>query len=384
LPETWQVAGFGLYIHWPFCQSKCPYCDFNSHVADTIDSSAWRDAYLSEVRRYGELTQGRILSTVFFGGGTPSLMDPDLVNDIMSCISETWALSNNLEVTLEANPGSVEASRFAGFRQAGVSRVSLGVQALNDNDLRALGRLHSANDAIAAIDIARRHFDRVSFDLIYARQNQSLNDWQAELNSALALSADHLSLYQLTIEPGTAFGARHDRGLLPGLPPDDLAADMYLATQDVCSAAGLPAYETSNHARPGSESRHNLIYWRAGDYIGIGPGAHGRLTLEGTRWAIDTPLGPAEWLKQALTHRTGDRNQEVLSPEDQASEYAMMCLRLSEGLDVERYSAMGGAFRSESLNALGELGLIELKNERLVVTKAGRPVLNAILRDLLV
>ncbi|HDR29144.1 radical SAM family heme chaperone HemW, partial [Rhodovulum sp.] len=283
--EDWQAGGFGLYVHWPFCLSKCPYCDFNSHVAASIDMGEWQRAYLSEIRRIGAETGPRTLTSVFFGGGTPSLMAPDLVAAILDTVRATWPCANDMEVTLEANPGSVEAGRFAGYRDAGVGRVSLGVQALNDADLGRLGRLHSAAEARAAFDIARNTFERVSFDLIYARQDQLLADWQAELGQALALGVDHLSLYQLTIEPGTAFGDRHARGGLRGLPDDDRAADMYLATQEICAAAGLPAYEVSNHARPGAESRHNLIYWRYGDYAGIGPGAHGRLTLDGRRWA---------------------------------------------------------------------------------------------------
>ena len=290
--DDWRAGGFGLYIHWPFCQSKCPYCDFNSHVAATIDQRRWRDAYLREIERLGAETPGRVLQTVFFGGGTPSLMDADVVADLLAAVRATWPMVNDPEITLEANPGSVEAGKFRAFREAGVNRVSMGVQALRDADLRRLGRLHSVAEARQAFDIARNCFDRVSFDLIYARQDQTLADWQAELREALSMAVDHLSMYQLTIEDGTAFGDRFARGGLKGLPDDDVQADMYAATQDICAEHGMPAYEVSNHARAGAESRHNLIYWRMGDYAGIGPGAHGRLTLNGRRWATVAPRAP--------------------------------------------------------------------------------------------
>ncbi|MEM8539192.1 MAG: radical SAM family heme chaperone HemW, partial [Pseudomonadota bacterium] len=273
--EDWEYGGFGLYLHWPFCEAKCPYCDFNSHVVRSIDQQAWADAYLSEIDRIGTETDGRVLRSVFFGGGTPSLMAPEIVDAILTRVRATWPIANDIEITLEANPTSVEAGRFAAFRDAGVNRVSMGVQALNDKDLRALGRLHTAAEAMLAFDIARNVFDRVSFDLIYARQGQSLSAWRNELNAALSLAVDHLSLYQLTIEEGTAFGARYAAGKLRDLPDDDLSADMYALTQEVCAARGFDGYEVSNHARQGAESAHNQIYWRYGDYAGIGPGAHG-------------------------------------------------------------------------------------------------------------
>ncbi|HEV8036210.1 radical SAM family heme chaperone HemW, partial [Yoonia sp.] len=262
--EDWEHGGFGLYIHWPFCQAKCPYCDFNSHVVAQIDQNAWAEAYLSEIARVGAETQGRVLRSVFFGGGTPSLMDPAVVDAILKKVRATWPIANDLEVTLEANPTSVEAGRFAGYRDAGVNRVSMGIQALNDADLKALGRLHSADEAMRAFEIARKVFDRVSFDLIYARQGQSVADWTAELQHALDLAVDHLSLYQLTIEDGTAFGDRYAAGKLRGLPDDDAAADMYAVTQEICEAAGFAGYEVSNHARAGCESIHNKIYWHYG------------------------------------------------------------------------------------------------------------------------
>ena len=274
--EDWRHGGFGLYIHWPFCEAKCPYCDFNSHVSRRIDQSQWCKAYLRELDRVGALTQGRVLDSVYFGGGTPSLMAPETVRAILDHVQRTWPMRNDPEITLEANPSSVEVGRFRAFSEAGVNRVSLGVQALNDTDLNRLGRLHTVQEARQAFDIARNQFDRVSFDLIYARQDQSLTAWSQELTEALSMAVDHLSMYQLTIEQGTAFGDRYSRGRLTGLPDDDVSADMYEVTQEVCEKAGLPAYEVSNHARPGSASRHNMIYWQYGDYIGIGPGAHGR------------------------------------------------------------------------------------------------------------
>ncbi len=383
MPDNWQEAGFGLYLHWPFCQSKCPYCDFNSHVAAQIDQSAWQEAYISEIRRYGAETKGRVLSSVFFGGGTPSLMSPDLISTILTEISNTWNISNDIEITLEANPSSVEAGRFAAYRQAGVNRVSLGVQALSDKDLSSLGRLHSVAEARKAIEVAKAHFNRVSFDLIYARQNQTLDAWRAELTEALILAAGHLSLYQLTIEPGTAFGSRHAVGRLPGLPKDDTAADMYSLTQELCDAAGLPAYETSNHATESHESRHNLIYWRGGDYVGIGPGAHGRLTIDGTRIGTTTELTPSIWLNHVRDRGNGDAEREIISTPERAVEYAMMCLRLSEGLDLDRFHRMSGAFNDQGLASVLDLGMVEKTDDRLRLTEKGRPVLNAVLRELL-
>ncbi|SPH23555.1 Oxygen-independent coproporphyrinogen-III oxidase-like protein YqeR [Defluviimonas aquaemixtae] len=381
--EDWRHGGFGLYMHWPFCASKCPYCDFNSHVAATIDEDRWRRAYLSEIARIGAETPGRVLNTVFLGGGTPSLMSPDLVATVLEAVRATWPVANDLEVTLEANPGSVEAGRFQGYADAGVNRISMGLQALNDADLRRLGRLHSVAEAKAAFDMARRAFDRVSFDLIYARQDQTLGAWDAELREAAAMAVDHLSLYQLTIEDGTAFGARHAAGRLNGLPGDDLSADMYLKTQDILNRIGLPAYEVSNHAQPGCESRHNLIYWRCGDYAGVGPGAHGRLTLGGRRMATATPLLPSAWLSQVETQGSGEGPREAVPPAEQGSEYLMMALRLVEGLDPERYAQMSGAPLCDArLAEIEDMGLICRRDGRLSATATGRVVLNAIIREL--
>ena len=385
LPEDWQQGGFGLYIHWPYCKAKCPYCDFNSHVAAEIDQSRWNSAYISEIQRIGAQTENRVLNSVFFGGGTPSLMDPELVASILDTVRATWRISNDIEITLEANPTSVEADKFLGFHDAGVNRVSMGIQALNDPDLKALGRLHTVKEARDAFDLARNTFKRVSFDLIYARQNQTLAQWRAELDEALSMAADHLSLYQLTIEPGTAFGDRQAIGRLKGLPDEDAAADMYFITQELCERAGLPAYEISNHAAKGNESRHNLIYWQGGDYAGIGPGAHGRLTLGGQRFATDTPLSPNAWLERVEKNGSGENPQSKVSPVDQAGEYLMMGMRLREGLSLSRLNSMHKeAVNLHKINMLQELSVIRVEDDRLFATPKGRPILNAIIRELLI
>lgn len=383
LAEDWQQGGFAIYIHWPFCQAKCPYCDFNSHVAREIDQSRWLRAYLAEIDRYAALTQGRVLTSIFFGGGTPSLMNPDIVHGVLDRIRQHWPRANDLEVTLEANPGSVEAGRFKAYAEAGVSRVSMGIQALNDTDLQRLGRIHSTAEAMAAFDVARRQFERVSFDLIYARQDQTLDAWKTELRQALGMAIDHLSLYQLTIEDGTAFGDRYARGKLRGLPPDDLSADMYQVTQDICEDAGFVTYEVSNHARPGAESRHNRVYWRYGDYVGVGPGAHGRLTLNSQRYATEAWSNPGKWL-DIVDRGFGEKERTVLAAEDQASEFLMMGLRLAEGIDPLRYKALAGqALPQDRLEHLRDLGMIETSPGNLKVTRQGRMVLNAILAELL-
>lgn len=345
---------------------------------------AWKAAYLSEIARIGEQTQGRVLSSVFFGGGTPSLMSADLVAAILDKIRATWPLANDVEITLEANPTSVEATRFAAYRDSGVTRLSMGVQALEDAALRQLGRLHSAAEAIQAFDIARKIFPRLSFDLIYARQFQTPEDWRSELTRALDLGIDHLSAYQLTIEDGTAFGARHAIGKLGGLPDDDRAAQMYEITQELCDKAGLPAYEISNHAADLAQSRHNLIYWRSGDYAGIGPGAHGRLTLDDGRMATSTPLGPSAWLAQVSSLGHGENPREALTPEDHAKEMVMMGLRLADGISLSRLGQIDpDAISMEKRHELADLGLISVTGDCLKVTPKGRPILNAILRELL-
>ena len=382
--EDWLHAGFGLYLHWPFCQSKCPYCDFNSHVAGRIDQSRWLRAFEAEIDRMGALTEGRVLNTVFFGGGTPSLMEAATAQGILDRVRATWTLANDVEITLEANPGSVEAARFEGYARAGVNRVSLGIQSLDPDDLRRLGRMHSVDEARAAIGIAQATFDRVSIDLIYARQNQTLSAWRDELSQALDFGTSHLSLYQLTIEDGTVFGQMHAKNLLRGLPEEDLAADMFELTQEVTSAAGLPAYEVSNHARPGDESRHNLIYWRMGDYAGIGPGAHGRLTLPAGRFATEAERMPGAWLERTYATPGLAETVDRLSPDGRASEYLMFALRLREGASLSRYAALAGSALPETaLKDVVELGLLARDGDLIRTTDTGVMMLNGVLRALL-
>ncbi|RPE64713.1 oxygen-independent coproporphyrinogen-3 oxidase [Pacificibacter maritimus] len=381
--EDWQNGGFGLYIHWPFCQAKCPYCDFNSHVSASINEESWKAAFLSEIDRVANLTQGRLLNSVFFGGGTPSLMSPDLVNALLDRVRSSWTLANDCEITLEANPTSVEAGRFIGYHEAGVNRLSMGIQSLRDADLKALGRMHTVAEARSAFDIARNTFDRISFDLIYARQQQSLNDWKNELTEALDMAADHLSLYQLTIEEGTAFGERYSRGKLRNLPTEDTATDMYFATQEICDAAGMSAYEVSNHAQNGSESRHNEIYWRYGDYIGIGPGAHGRLTLDGEKYATDTLLSPGLWLEKVRKTGSGEHSRSLLPPDEQLTEFLLMGLRLADGIDLARAAEISGNPLEVTNQFLFEDGLVKIEKGRLMVTPKGRPLLNAVLREII-
>lgn len=383
--EDWQHGGFGLYVHWPFCQAKCPYCDFNSHVSSHVDQDRWLAAFRSEIARYAALTEGRVLNSIFFGGGTPSLMAPDTVGGILKAARDAWVWANDIEITLEANPTSIEADKFDGFREAGVTRVSMGMQALNDADLKKLGRLHSVEDGKRAFGIARNAFERVSFDLIYARQDQTLADWEKELKEALSMAVDHLSLYQLTIEAGTAFGDRYRRGRLRGLPDEDASADMYDLTQKLCEAEGFPAYEVSNHAKSGAISKHNMIYWTYGDYVGIGPGAHGRVTVSGKRNATTTPLIPNAWLTQVEKKGHGDTEFAALSQEDQAIEYLMMGLRVTRGVDLSRLSHLTKkSFFKNQINMLVDSELLENTEDRLTVTRKGKPLLNAILRELLV
>ena len=384
MTEDWRSGGFGIYVHWPFCLAKCPYCDFNSHVRSSIDEARWRRALVGQVAAAARQVPGRRVDTIFFGGGTPSLMPPETAAAVIAAVRDGWPQAGDVEITLEANPTSVEAGRFRGFRDAGVNRVSMGIQALDEGDLRRLGRMHSVAEAIRAYEIARDTFERVSFDLIYARQGQTLDQWRAELGLALALAVDHLSLYQLTIEDGTRFGDMHARGRLRGLPDADLAADMFAVTQETCDAAGMGGYEISNHARPGAESRHNLIYWRYGDYAGIGPGAHGRLTVGGRRWAIESPRSPEAWLAAAEGDAAEITIRSEVEPEDQGAEMLMMGLRLREGVDLARYARLTGrelpAFRIAELSSLG---LLELDGSRIFATESGRIVLNAVIKQLL-
>ncbi|WP_249777860.1 radical SAM family heme chaperone HemW [Pontivivens nitratireducens] len=385
LTPDWRNGGFGVYVHWPFCQAKCPYCDFNSHVRREVDHAAWCDALCREIEHAASLSGPRRVDTVFFGGGTPSLMKPETIAAVIGKIGQVWSLAEDAEITLEANPTSVEAGKFQGFRDAGINRVSMGIQALNDVDLKRLGRMHTAREAMEAFEIARACFDRVSFDLIYARQGQDRASWKTELNQAISLGLDHLSLYQLTIEASTRFGELHARGALRGMPNDSIASDMYFDTQDIMESAGLPAYEISNHARNAAESRHNLIYWRYGDYAGIGPGAHGRITgADGIRRATETLRMPEAWLQNVQRHGHGYKPADALSLYDQAVECVLMGLRLREGIDMPRLQALNPGFFDESaLVTLKEDGLISIRDHRLSITRQGRPVTNAILRELI-
>lgn len=373
-------AGFGIYLHWPFCQAKCPYCDFNSHVVGSIDEEAWAAAFETEIDRVADLSGDRVLNSVFFGGGTPSLMSVSTVDRIMSRISSHWRLANNLEVTLEANPTSIEANRFSGYRSAGINRVSVGVQALNDADLKKLGRLHSVNEALTAVEIARSTFDRVSFDLIYARQDQSLNNWESELNRAISFDPEHISLYQLTIEEGTAFGDRFKAGNLKGLPDEDLGADLWDVTQEICDAAGLHAYEVSNHAKKGQESLHNQIYWQSGDWAGVGPGAHGRMTVDGVRYETVGAKAPAAWLERVNTLKSGDIIHNPLTEIEIIEERAMMGLRLICGIEMPKPWIDS---KINKIKELEDLSLLSTNGAWIQVTDQGRPILNTIIQQLL-
>ena len=377
-------AGFGIYVHWPFCASKCPYCDFNSHVRLAgIDEPRFLAAFRREIAFWAERSPGRTVSSIFFGGGTPSLMKPETVGGILDAIGSGWSIDGNVEVTLEANPTSVDASRFKGYRAAGVNRVSLGVQSLHDEQLRFLGRLHSAAEARAAIKVAAGNFDRYSFDLIYARPDQTPEAWRAELVEALALAPNHLSLYQLTIEEGTRFFDLAEAGKLT-IPNTEAARILYDTTQDVCGAAGMPAYEISNHARPGQECRHNLLYWRYGEYIGVGPGAHGRLFTPSGRIASANEKLPERWLAQVEAEAQGMVAEERLTQENESDEFLLMGLRLSEGIDPARFTTLSGrALRAKQIADLEGYGFVQRHPDgRISVTPAGFPVLDAVVADL--
>lgn len=379
--------GFALYVHWPFCQSKCPYCDFNSHVRETVDHARWRAALLRELEHYAERTPGRTLTSIFFGGGTPSLMEPETVAAAIAKAGACWTVDGDIEITLEANPGSVEAGRFEAYRQAGVNRVSLGVQSFDDDALAFLGRRHSAAEAVTAIDLARRVFPRFSFDLIYALPAQTSADWDTALARALDEAPMHLSLYQLTIEEGTAFHGAHRRGELR-VPDETRATELFEITQARLDAAGLPAYEISNHAAPGDACRHNLTYWRYGDYVGIGPGAHGRLTLGGTKRATRQHRAPESWLANVEAHGHATRQDAALPGDDRLGELVMMGLRLNDGIARaafrrERDDEPEALLSDLRLAALAEAGYIVLDDEGLRATDAGRRRLNALLAYLL-
>jgi len=379
-----QDHAFGVYLHWPFCLSKCPYCDFNSHVRHAgIDETRFVRGFAAEIAATAKRVPGRTVSTIFFGGGTPSLMQPETVAAILDEVARNWTIAPDVEVTLEANPTSVEATRFQGYRAAGVNRVSLGVQALDDAALKELGRLHTSDEALAAVAIARKIFQRYSFDLIYARPRQTPLEWAAELERAIDQAAEHLSLYQLTIEPDTPFATLAATGKLK-VPDDDRARDLYGVTQEVCAARGLPAYEISNHAPAGAECRHNLVYWRGHEYAGIGPGAHGRLNIDGRRFATATEKRPEAWLMRVEAIGHGLVTDDMLTGEERADEFLLMGLRLAEGIDPRRYEALAGrSLDPKRIATLQAEGAVETTPYgRLRVTLSGFPVLDAVVADL--
>jgi putative oxygen-independent coproporphyrinogen III oxidase len=385
IPPDDGAPGFGVYLHWPFCAAKCPYCDFNSHVRhQAVDQQRYAKAFRSEMRTMRERTGPKSVKSIFMGGGTPSLMTPDTVGALLNAVSEFWTVPDNIEITLEANPSSVEADRFRGYRAVGVNRVSLGVQALNDRDLKFLGRLHNVEAAMKAIGLAREIFPRLSFDLIYARPDQTLAEWESELNEAIGYAADHLSMYQLTIEQGTPFAALQKAGKLK-VPDGGHAADLYDLTQQVTASRGIPAYEVSNHSAPGAESRHNLVYWRYGEYAGIGPGAHGRFIEGDARSVTISEKLPERWLEKVEAGGTGVIEEERLTSAQQADEMLMMGLRLNEGIDMQRYEALAGrTFDPKRLAVLQEEGMIEpIGNSGLRATPKGMILLDAVLVELL-
>ncbi|TAJ32892.1 MAG: coproporphyrinogen III oxidase [Reyranella sp.] len=381
------TAPLGIYVHWPFCKSKCPYCDFNSHVRDGVEQTRWRKALLTELEHAAREAPGRRVETIFFGGGTPSLMEPETVAALIARTRELWNVAPDREITLEANPTSVEADRFAALAEAGVNRVSLGVQALEGSALKFLGREHSVDEALGAVDVAQRHFARHSFDLIYARPGQTLDAWADELERALALAGEHLSLYQLTIERGTRFFTEHARGAFV-LPGEDEAAAMFEHTQARLASAGLPAYEISNHARPGAACRHNLIYWRYQDYVGIGPGAHGRFALGAAKKATRRASGPEAWLEAVERDGHGTAEASLIEGQDLVDEALMMGLRLADGIDRATFASVAGA---DPVEAVGEArlrpliaaGFLEVDPSHLRATPAGRQRLNAVLERLI-
>ena len=378
------MSDFGIYVHWPFCAAKCPYCDFNSHVRAKIEEESWVDGILRELEHVAAWqSDGRpIVETIFFGGGTPSLMSGKAVGAVIDKIARLWRMANDVEVTLESNPASVEAQRFADYRAAGVNRVSLGVQALNDKDLKMLGRLHDVAEAKAALALAMKNFERVSLDLIYARPDQTETEWRKELKEALAFGTEHLSLYQLTIEPATPFATLARTGALKPMD-DDRAAALYEITQEMTEAAGRPAYEISNHARPGAESRHNLLYWRYGSYAGVGPGAHGRLDINGARIATVTEKLPERWRQNVSRIGHGIVEESRIANDEAAREHLLMNLRLSEGIDLAAYRARWNKEpRVRRIAELSQDGFLRVENDRLFATPKGRLVLNRLIAEI--
>lgn len=386
MTETPAADGASLYVHWPFCVSKCPYCDFNSHVADRIDERAWRDALIAELDHYAATTEYRVLNTVFFGGGTPSLMLPQTVGAILDAAARNWSLSPDLEATLEANPSSAEAGKFRGFRTAGINRLSIGAQSFDNDALRFLGRMHDGADAKRAIELAAREFDRYSFDMIYALPAHQPTEWRQQLQDAMTLAGDHLSLYQLTVEKGTPFFAAHRRGTF-SLPDDDLAVELLEIADSETRKAGYPAYEVSNHAGPGGECRHNLACWRGEDYIGIGPGAHGRVRIAGRRCATDQIPEPSAWLDAARRSGHGTRNAVPLNRTERVEELLITGLRLVSGIDREAFRRAGGREPEELLDmgrvsAIAREGLLRLDGRGLRARRVGRLRLNALIAAL--
>jgi len=382
-----QCDDFGLYVHWPFCKKKCPYCDFNSHVQESVDQSLWRAAFKTELAYIAEFTKGKNLSSIFFGGGTPSLMEAQTVASILADANTHWAFDDDIEITLEANPTSIEAQKFQDFKAAGINRVSVGVQSLNDDALQFLGREHNAREAVRALEIAQKTFDRFSFDLIYARPDQTLKEWEEELSRAIDLSKGHISLYQLTIEQGTPFYIQHNRGDFK-IPETDLAADLYELTNKIMADANMPAYEVSNYAAEGHQSKHNMIYWRYDDYAGVGPGAHGRVTVDGAKYATRTHRAPDIWLERNKAQGHGYHAFEKLDAAQSFEECFMMGMRIAEGVSIEKLEHLSGKkfadiFTSDKINSLAQEGLIIVTQTHIKPTQKGMQRLNSIMSYLL-
>ena len=378
------LPGLSIYIHWPFCQAKCPYCDFNSHVRKSINQEEWTKAYISNLNFWAKKTSQNRISTIFFGGGTPSLMSEKTVNEILETIFYLWNCQSNLEISLEANPTSVETKKFKAFKNSGINRLSMGIQALNDQDLKRLGRLHTSRDAQKAFDIASESFNRVSFDLIYGRQHQTLKDWETELLGALKMSIGHLSLYQLTIEENTRFSELLSKGKLKGLPADESSINFYNLTNDICESENLPAYEISNHAKKGDECQHNLNYWRGGAFLGVGPGAHGRLNMRNKRYLTEAPSNPDLWLKLVKEQKFESFISKHMSNNEQGNEYIIMGLRLKEGFNIDHhYNLTQRRLPMTKLSELQDQNLIQIDQQMLKTTKSGKLLTDYVIRQLL-
>ncbi|MEE2773629.1 MAG: radical SAM family heme chaperone HemW [Pseudomonadota bacterium] len=375
---------FSVYIHWPFCEAKCPYCDFNSHVRQSINQRVWTQAYIKSLNYWKKVLPSGIISSIFFGGGTPSLMDERCVYDILNCINKLWTFDNEVEVTLEANPTSVETSRFRSYKKSGVNRVSLGIQALNDHDLKRLGRLHTASAGKNSINLALNWFDRVSFDLIYGRQYQKVKDWEDELKSAISFSTGHLSLYQLTIEKKTRFGELQSKGKLRGLPSDNCSAEFFNITREICEASDFENYEISNYALPGNECRHNLNYWNSGNFIGVGPGAHGRVQIGPQRFRCETPLNPETWFNNIEQEKHEEFCFLPLTKTENAEEYALMSIRLASGINLEKYNLFGGnRLRTKKIRSLEAQNLVTIDENSLKTTNKGKLFTDFVIQELL-